>query len=120
MGVSEITIYQGDALTINVTVKDNSGNVLSLTPFNEIYFSIRQNLEDEVNILEKKLSLAEIVVVSAPKGQLRIVLKNDDTAGLLGKYYYEVTLEDTSEDLQYVVVQDFFKVLECLVVPVGG
>lgn len=115
MGVSQIVIYQGDALTINVTIKDTLGVVLNLTPFNEIYFTIRRELEDTVNILQKKLSLAEIVVVNAAKGQIRIVLLNEDTKTLLGKYYYEIAIEDTSEDLQYIVVQDFFKVNDTLV-----
>jgi len=116
LGVSEITIYQGDALTINVTIKDTEGVVLNLTPFNEMYFTIRENLEDTTNILQKKLSLAEITVINATKGQIQVELLNDDTKALLGKYYYEVTLEDTSEDLQYVVVQDFFKVRDTLVI----
>lgn len=111
MGSKQFSIYQGDALTITCTVKDNDGNVLNLTNYDGIHFTVKTNKESPTLIIHKTLG-AGITVISAVKGILQVKLLNDDSKEIEpDRYYYEIMLEDTSEDLQYVVVQDFVKVV---------
>jgi len=111
MGSKAFSIYQGDALQITCSVTNNNGEVLNLTNYDGIHFTVKTNKESPTLIIHKTLG-AGITVVSAAKGQLKVTLLNDDSKEIEpGLYYYEIMLEDTSEDLQYVVVQDFVKVI---------
>jgi len=111
MGSKAFSIYQGDALQLTCSVTNNNGEVLNLTNYDGIHFTVKTNKESPTLIIHKTLG-AGITVVSAAKGQLKVTLLNDDSKEIEpGLYYYEIMLEDTSEDLQYVVVQDFMKVI---------
>ena len=87
--------FSGDALLLQVTVRDASGNVLDLQAF---------GLTEATWVLAKKQGAAPgvtktlgsgVVIVNPPgtDGRLDVTIDNADTAALKGDNYHELQLE---------------------------
>jgi hypothetical protein len=87
--------FSGDALLLQVTVRDSSGSVLDLAAF---------GLTEATWVLAKKQGAAPLVtktigsgvVITTPPGndgRLDITIDNADTEALKGDHYHELQLE---------------------------
>jgi hypothetical protein len=121
MGDSQINLYHGDSLIIYCTVHDSDGDIVNLSAYDEIYFTVKTTLNSETALIDEKLSDSpSIITKDNTKGKITITLEESLTSLEAGLFYYEITIEDSDGVLEYVVVQDFFKIMNKLAIPGGG
>jgi len=92
-----LTIVQGEDRLITVRLEDENQDAINLSPFDEITASFKRA---DNTVMEKKLSLAEIVIPGAApqNGKIQIILTDTDTAALkAAKIDFELILDDGTE-----------------------
>lgn len=87
----DVTVDQGEAWVVDVTITDLSGDPVDLTGLTGEALSYKIGVEGNANVVTKTLS-SGITLTSAGAGQARITLDGDDTAIPKGSYRHELKL----------------------------
>lgn len=76
-------IFKGEDYALNLVIKTQSGKLYDLTGSTEI--NARFKKEGTSDLLEKKLSLSGVTIVSAIGGEIQVNLTDTDTGSMLIK-----------------------------------
>lgn len=84
------SMYSGDSKNINVTIQDESGNILDVTGATFLY-----TIEMRNNPIQKdNQSIGGIVVTDPTNGEIVISLDSSDTEGITGNYFHWLSMAD--------------------------
>lgn len=89
-----ITMPRGDIHHIQFTIKDSGGEVV-MTDFDEVYFTVKENVNRSAVLFQKKLSDGSIIKTD---GVYTFTIRPEDTNSLSFKTYacdIEIILGDT-------------------------
>ncbi len=86
----------GDQLSLPITVKDNADVIVNLTGFTG-RFALARDV-DKAILIDSAASpaTATVVFTDAVNGLVTVTITDDNTEALLGDYYYECKLTDSS------------------------
>lgn len=102
---------------LNFTRKNNNNEPITTTP-TEIYFSVKENYDDERYLIQKTMTNGDIV--SQGNGEWQIRLLPSDTAKLaFGKYYCDVKVIDEFGLNFIVVAPQVFEILDTVTLTGG-
>ena len=106
-----VSVIRGASKTLELTVKDEEGEVADLTGAT-IYFSVKKRALDEFYLIQKSsLDIAEIEIPNPTDGVAHIFLLPADTRGLdVRKYTYDIWVILGGER-SVVIVPSVFEVL---------
>ena len=107
--MNTINVYKGNTATISITVKSKDGEVFNLTGY-EMTFTIKKKKTD-LNHIIKKTS----VITDPTTGVGTTALLRADTDKLVGEYWYEVRIFNSSTSDEKTVLLDKFNILQDLV-----
>jgi hypothetical protein len=100
-----ITHYAGDSLTLGVTTKTPSGEVVDLTN-SDIAWVLAESVSASPAV-SKDTAGGGIVVTDALNGEFEIKIDPSDTESLSGTYYHEAELTDSAGNESTILVGDF-------------
>tara|TARA_Y100000310_G_C20100381_1_gene542440 strand:- start:63 stop:410 length:348 start_codon:yes stop_codon:yes gene_type:complete len=103
---------QGDDKKINVTIKDENGDVIDITSFTATY-KIATALVDGTVKVTKTVG-SGITLTDPTSGVLQIVLVPADTSMLMGQHYHELELVDTGS-LETTVLVGYIEIWAALI-----
>lgn len=89
-----ITHYEGDSLTLEVTTKMPDGSRVDLTN-SDIQWVLAKSAADTPE-LSKDTASGGIEVVDGPNGEFNVTVDAGDTEGLVGEYYHEAEIRDSA------------------------
>jgi hypothetical protein len=92
------TIRAGDTAPVYVTVLDLAGDPINLTGVSARWQAARGTTArfSSTPALIKSTDSGDIVITEAALGELRIILLPEDTENLVGDFYHELELTDSS------------------------
>lgn len=101
--------HQGDALDLNVTVRNPDGSAKDLSGHGDIVWLLKhdQSHDDGNAILEKTESGGGITVNTPSDGTLTVSIETDDTADVSGTKYHLLRVTDSNGDRVTVFTGDF-------------
>lgn len=102
--MNKITIYEGNSAVIECAVYDPDGTDAVLTDFTAT-LTIKQNKDDTTALITETGVIVD--------NDITFTIPDTDNDLDKGTYYYEVTIESTSETL--TIVQDRFIIKESIV-----
>jgi hypothetical protein len=95
MATMDFTMYEGDTHTLEVTVRDEEGNVVDITGATVRWWLAKNNKSTGSDIYVQKTTGAGITLVDPTNGRMNIALVPVDTEGRGGKdYYHEAEVDD--------------------------
>ena len=110
-------IFKNTHNFLNFTRVNNNNETITSTP-KEIYFSVKENYDDENYLIQKTMTNGDIVTTGNGEWQIRLLSK--DTASLpFGKYYCDVKVVDEYGLNFIIVAPQVFEVLETVTLAGG-
>ncbi len=105
-----LDVYRGRDKAFEVSVKDESGHIFPLVGAT-VCFMVKKSVkdEDEKAVITKSSNDESEIKMSNPVGGLcEVCIKPDDTRNLpVGRYVYEVKVEDANGMLYTVAMDEF-------------
>ena len=96
-----IRIVRGTTMSINVTIKDESGNVITLGEGEVLRFAVKKEANDTTYVIPPK----DIDSTAQVGDGYVFMLEPSDTATLpFGRYYYDIGLQSGT---------DYYMVVDC-------
>jgi len=96
------TVFEGDDQNLNVTVLDDSGNVVNISSASTIDWKMSTN-ESTSPSISKSLG-GGITITDGPNGVFQIALSGSDTDGLASGTYYQASRITLASNLSHVAV----------------
>lgn len=110
-------VFKNTHIFLNFTRRNNNNEAITTTP-REIYFSVKENYEDDKYLIQKTMTNGDII--SNGNGEWQIRLLPSDTASLpFGKYYCDVKVIDEYGLNFIVVAPQVFEVLDTVTLAGG-
>ncbi len=95
--MADITILQGNDITLTVTVKDSAGSVVNITGNTAAFYISTSPTKGVIDAIITKTTPSEITITDAVNGVLTIDLSEADT-NREGIFYSQLDIEDTSSN----------------------
>jgi hypothetical protein len=97
-----IDLISGDSYNLNFTIRDKAGAVVDITGC-AFKYQIAKEVGKTAKVSKSTDVSGEIVILDAPNGRVRVVLKPADTAALKGDFIHELQMTDAGLDVSTVV-----------------
>lgn len=101
--------YSGNHKTIQVTVRDGSGNLKDLTGAIMTFALFKDDPRNPTVILRKSTVAGGIVITSPATGEAVITFVPKDTRNIYGTYRYQINVLDDN-DVEETVTTGFIKI----------
>lgn len=110
-------VYKNTHIYLNFTRRNYKDETITTTP-REIYFSVKENYDDENYLIQKRMTEGDIVSRGNGEWQIRLIPR--DTEKLpFGKYYCDVKVIDEYGLNFIVVAPQVFEILETVTLTGG-
>lgn len=115
--MADFEMFAGDSKVIEVTVKDQDGDVVNITTALVRWQAARS--ENATALIEKTSDPADgISIVDGAAGRFDVTLDPEDTEDLRGTLYYEAEVLDASKPS--TVLSGWFTIVPALIKPIPG
>jgi hypothetical protein len=96
MATMNFTMFEGDTHTLEVTVRDDAGDVVDITGVVIRWWLAKSNKATGDAIYVEKETGDGITIVDGPAGRFDVLIEPEDTEGRGGKtYYHEAEIDDS-------------------------
>lgn len=113
--MTDITMRQGNDLKVVVSVTDQAGDPVDISGASEITWAVSESVDSETTILEKRLSLEEILQAGVTAFSFEI--SSAESAAIEVGIYYHEALVVTADDKAYTTLSGQFTITDALLQP---